>query len=65
MIDPKSFVSTNTPQNMPLKDIEGTFTCPEPGCFEIMSSGKYDSENKKVYWVCPAGHDGEARLAYE
>ena len=65
MIDPKSFVSRKSSQSISFKEIEGTFTCSEPECFEIVSKGKYDSENKKVYWSCPYGHQGEARLAYE
>ena len=65
MIDPKQFISNSPKQNTQLKFIEGTFTCSEPGCFETVSEGRYDSENRKVYWTCPHGHEGEARLAYE
>jgi hypothetical protein len=65
MIDPKTFITSSPNKSRSLKDIEGTFTCPEPGCFEITSEGKYDSENKKVYWTCSNGHESGARLAYE
>jgi hypothetical protein len=65
MIDPKNFIKPSPKQNKTFKDIEGSFSCPEIGCFEVSSTGKYDSENKKVYWVCPNGHEGSARLVYE
>lgn len=65
MIDPKTFITNSSNKSSNLKDIEGTFTCSEPGCFETVSTGKYDAENKKVYWTCPNGHEGGARLAYE
>lgn len=65
MIDPKTFVTNASNKVETLKDIEGTFTCYEAGCFETVSHGKYDSENKKVYWTCSNGHEGGARLAYE
>ena len=48
-----------------LKDIDGSFTCSEPGCFETVTSGKYDSQNKKVFWKCPNNHMNSARLSYE
>ena len=65
MIDPKTFITSDTSKPTNLKEIDGTFTCSEPGCFQTVSKGKYDSENKKVYWTCPDGHEGGARLAYE
>lgn len=65
MIDPKTFVKGPSKNKTTYKDIDGTFSCSEPGCFEITSHGKYDSENKKVFWVCPNGHEGSARLMYE
>lgn len=64
MIDPKTFIK-NINNNEGLKDIEGTFSCPEVDCFYVVSQGKYDIENKKVFWICPNGHEGSARLAYE
>lgn len=65
MIDPKIFINSPKKENKQYKDINGSFSCPEPGCFEVTSSGKYDYENKKVYWTCVNGHDGSARLVYE
>lgn len=65
MIDPKQFIKSPKKEEKVYKEIEGSFTCSEPGCFETVSSGKYDYENKKVYWVCPNGHEGSARLVYE
>lgn len=64
MIDPKTFVK-NIKSSSNFKKISGTFSCSEPGCFLKTSEGRYDSENKKVYWTCPNGHDGSARLMYE
>lgn len=63
MIDPKTFIKKPGQNKTIYKDIEGTFTCSE--CFESSSSGKYDTENKKVFWICPNGHEGSARLMYE
>lgn len=65
MIDPKTFVKNPHTNKTRFKDIEGTFTCSEPGCFETVSQGKYDPDNKKVFWLCPNGHEGSARLLYE
>lgn len=65
MIDPKTFIKNEKKSSINLKEVEGSFSCSEPGCFETTSSGKYDSENKKVYWICNNGHEGSARLAYE
>lgn len=65
MIDPKTFVKNPKGQSNALKEIDGSFNCSEPECFETVSKGQYDRENKKVYWVCPNGHEGSARLAYE
>ena len=65
MIDPKTFIKDTVQQKSIYKDIEGSFNCPEQGCFESTTEGKYDSENKKVYWVCPKGHEGNANLVYE
>jgi hypothetical protein len=64
MIDPRQFIKNDKPASS-LKDIEGSFTCSEPGCFETVTSGKYDSENKKVYWKCSNNHMNSARLSYE
>lgn len=65
MIDPKTFITNSPNKSTNFKEIEGTFTCSEPGCFETVSTGQYDLENKKVYWTCANGHDGGARLIYE
>lgn len=63
MIDPKMFIKTDPSKNTEgLKDMDGAYACPEPGCFEIARSGKYDEENRKIFWVCPNGHEGSARL---
>jgi|APGre2960657373_1045057.scaffolds.fasta_scaffold62996_2 hypothetical protein len=64
MIDPKQFIR-NSEDSRSLKDIDGSFTCSEPGCFETVTSGKYDSQNKKVFWKCPNNHMNSARLSYE
>jgi hypothetical protein len=65
MIDPRQFIRVPEKDTKTYKEINGSFMCPEPGCFEVTSSGKYDNENKKVYWTCVNGHDGSARLVYE
>jgi hypothetical protein len=65
MIDPKKFITSPSKEGGKYKEIDGSFSCPETGCFEVSNKGKYDAENKKVYWTCPNGHQGSARLAYE
>lgn len=65
MIDPKNFIKGPSIKNNELKRIDGTFTCSEAECFETVSSGHYDYENKKVFWTCPNGHECSARLAFE
>jgi hypothetical protein len=65
MIDPKSFITAPSKSNTKFKEIDGTFSCSEQGCFEVSTKGMYDASNKKVYWTCPNGHDGSARLVYE
>lgn len=65
MIDPKSFITAPSKSSSSFKKIEGTFSCPEQGCFEVSTEGAYDPANKKVYFTCPNGHDGSARLVYE
>jgi hypothetical protein len=65
MIDPKTFIRPSINNDKKYKNIDGTFTCSEPGCFETSNSGKYDYENKKVFWTCINGHECSARLVYE
>lgn len=65
MIDPKQFIKPQKTKMPQYKEISGSFSCLEPGCFEVSTTGRYDAENKKVYWTCPNGHDGSARLVYE
>jgi hypothetical protein len=65
MIDPKTFIKGDGENKDSLKEIDGTFTCSEPGCFETVSKGKYDLKNKKVYWKCPNNHMCSAGLMYE
>jgi hypothetical protein len=65
MIDPKAFISAPSKSSTKFKEIDGTFSCSEQGCFEVSTKGMYDASNKKVYWTCPNGHDGSARLVYE
>lgn len=65
MIDPKQFITNNPSKSESLKEMDASITCSEAGCFEHISKGLYDSENKKIYWKCSNGHEGSARLAYE
>jgi len=61
MIDPKDFISSDQSKNKELPTVEGTFSCPEQGCYEVVTEAEYDEENRKVFWVCPNGHEGGAR----
>ena len=63
MIDPREFVSNDiakTPDK--LRVMQGSFACPEQGCYEVATEGKYDEENRKIFWICPNGHEGSAKL---
>jgi len=64
MIDPKTFIKNVKPKKQ-MREINGSFSCSEQGCYEVSSIGMYDAEDRKVYWVCPNGHEGSARLIYE
>jgi hypothetical protein len=64
MIDPKAFLSTDPEEkeNERYRAMQGSFSCPENGCYEVATEGQYDEFNRKIFWTCPAGHDGSARL---
>lgn len=62
MIDPKMFIKDSPQKSQEFKEMGGAFACPEPDCFEIARSGQYDEENRKIFWTCPNGHPGSARL---
>ena len=61
MIDPKDFISSQQSKEKELPKVEGTFSCPEQGCYEVVTEAEYDEENRKAFWVCPNGHEGGAR----
>lgn len=61
MIDPKEFITAEPTENKKMPTVEGTFSCPEQGCYEVVTEADYDEENKKAFWTCPNGHDGGAR----
>lgn len=65
MIDPKDFLSysdTTQNKNSELIEIDGTFSCPEQGCYEISRQGKFNERERVVTWICSKGHLGRATL---
>jgi hypothetical protein len=63
MIDPISFLASEKQQeDDQLTEIEGSFGCPEQGCYETTTVGKFDSSTRVVIWTCVNGHNGKASL---
>ena len=64
MINPKDFLGKDNSlkNDDELVDIEGTFSCPENGCFETTIIGKFNERERIITWVCPNGHLGRATL---
>jgi len=63
MIDPISFLSSEqSNQNDELVEIEGSFSCPQQGCYETTTVGKFDSSTRVVIWKCINGHNGKATM---
>ena len=62
MIDPKLFLSQNTKKEEDLIDFEGSYGCPEQGCYEITQSAKFNERERVVTWICSNGHLGRATL---
>jgi hypothetical protein len=63
MIDPRSFISSSESGPPPkYRTMQGSFSCSEQGCYEVATEGEYDEENRKIFWTCPNGHEGSARL---
>ena len=61
MIDPKEFVSTNQDEDS-LTEMGGSYGCPEIGCYEVTTSGKFDSNTRLISWVCSKGHKGSVTI---
>ena len=62
MIDPESFLSSKPKQEDKLIDFEGSYSCPEQGCYLVTTTAKFDEDNRIVYWTCSNGHPGKASL---
>lgn len=63
MIDPISFLSSEqSNQNDELIEIEGSFGCPQQGCYETTTVGKFDPSTRVVIWKCINGHNGKATM---
>ena len=61
MINTKDCISSEKSNSKELPTVEGTFSCPEQGCYEVVTEAEYDEENRRAFWVCPNGHEGSAR----
>lgn len=63
MIDPKEILGAQEEQtDSRLTDIEGSFGCPEQGCYEYTYQGKFNGDTRQITWVCSNGHKGSATL---
>jgi hypothetical protein len=63
MIDPKDFLSSNNMrEDDDLIDLEGSFSCPEQGCYELTTLGKFNERERIITWTCINGHAGRAGL---
>lgn len=63
MINPKDFLSTGSQQeSSELVDFEGSYSCPEQGCYEVTTSAKFNERERIVTWICSNGHLGRATL---
>jgi|LakMenEpi03Aug12_release.lakeMendotaPanAssembly.Ray.scaffolds.fasta_scaffold2065581_2 hypothetical protein len=65
MIDPKSFISTDSESknhDSELIDIEGSYGCPENGCYETSYEAKFNERQRLITWVCSNGHPGKASI---
>ena len=63
MINPRDFLSSGSPQqDLDLVDMEGSFSCPEYGCYEVTTKGKFNERERIITWTCVNGHAGRAGL---
>ena len=63
MIDPISFLGSDHPDgDKNLVDMEGSFSCPEQGCYEVTMIGKFNPSTRIIIWKCVNGHNGKASL---
>lgn len=63
MIDPKEFLSRNSSTSTDeLEEIEGTFSCPENGCYKVTSHGLINPNTRVITWTCSEGHVGKAKI---
>lgn len=63
MINPRLFLSGQA-NNQPDEsvEIEGSYSCPEQGCYEVTQLAKFNERERIVTWVCSNGHLGRASL---
>ncbi len=62
MIDPEKFISSKPSSNDRLIDFEGSYSCPEQGCYEVTTTAKFDEQNRTIMWTCVNGHPGKASI---
>lgn len=62
MINPNAFLSSNDNEEQNLTDMDGSFGCPEMGCYEYTTNGKFDSRTRVLTWTCINGHKGSVTL---
>lgn len=63
MIDPLNFLAKEeAPKNPDIEDFEGSFGCPEQGCYETTTLGKFNKSTRMITWTCINGHNGSASL---
>lgn len=63
MIDPRDFLSAGSSTDVEeIEEVEGTFSCPENGCYEMTYEGLMNPNTRVVTWICSNGHQGKATI---
>lgn len=65
MIDPLVFLAKEKEAKVidpDVEDFEGSFGCPEQGCYETTTLGKFNKSTREITWTCINGHNGRANL---
>lgn len=63
MINPKSFISGSSNERPDESvEIEGSYSCPEQGCYKVTYLARFNERERVLTWVCPNGHLGRASI---
>lgn len=62
MIDPRLMISGEPQEDEDVIEMEGSYGCPQQGCYETTRIGKFDIKTRSVTWTCVNGHKGSATI---